>query len=100
MIKRVIALEGDEVKTRKPYPFPTERVPAGYVWVEGENPDERKTWDSNSYGPISKNLIIGHLRAVVWPWAQSGWVSWRDWRGSPRVAVGKYPVEKAVVYTA
>lgn len=53
-IKRVVALEGDEVVTKKPYPFMTEVVPQGHVWVEGEHPEsERWSMDSNCYGPVS-----------------------------------------------
>ncbi len=54
MIKRVIALEGDTVMTKSPYPFPRETVPAGHVWVEGEHPEgTRHSNDSNLYGPVS-----------------------------------------------
>ena len=52
IVKRIIAMEGDEVRTRKPYPFPTEIVPQGHVWVEGEHPEERMSLDSNTYGPV------------------------------------------------
>ena len=36
VVKRVIALEGDRVYTRAPYPFPIADVPPGHVWVEGD----------------------------------------------------------------
>lgn len=53
-VKRIIALEGDTVVTRAPYPFPQTKVPFGHVWVEGEHPEfERNTLDSNTYGPVS-----------------------------------------------
>lgn len=40
--------------TKKPYPFETETVPLGHVWVEGEHPEsERFSRDSNFYGPVS-----------------------------------------------
>ena len=54
VIKRVIALEGDTVITKSPYPFPKETVPVGHVWVEGEHPEgTRHSNDSNLYGPVS-----------------------------------------------
>lgn len=53
-VKRVVALEGDTVSTKAPYPFARETVPVGHVWVEGEHPENsRKSYDSNSYGPVS-----------------------------------------------
>lgn len=95
----MIALEGDEITTRcPPYPFAKETVPFGHVWVEGDNRDGRKTYDSNDYGPIAKNLIIGQLRAVVWPWTSAGWINWKDYGGSPRVAENKHPVEPIEVF--
>lgn len=57
VVKRIIALEGDTVATRDPYPFPTETVPLGHVWVEGEHPEGRMSLDSNTYGPVSGFLF-------------------------------------------
>ena len=99
MVKRVVALEGDEVTTRTPYPFPKEVVPYGHVWVEGENPDGRKSLDSNTYGPVGKNLIVGQLKAVVWPWSQANWIRWQDYRGSPRIIPNKHPVQSVEIFT-
>ena len=54
VIKRVVALEGDTVTTKSPYPFPKATVPLGHVWVEGEHPEgTRHSNDSNLYGPVS-----------------------------------------------
>ena len=52
IVKRIIALEGDEVLTRSPYHYPREIIPTGHVWVEGEHPEDRMTLDSNTYGPV------------------------------------------------
>ena len=71
-------------------------MPAGHVWVEGDNVDPRKTHDSNHFGPISRNLISGQVRAVVWPYVR--WIRPEFYAGSPRVAVGKHPVTKPRVY--
>lgn len=59
-IKRVVALEGDTVVTKAPYPFATETVPTGHVWVEGEHPEsDRWSNDSNHYGPVSWRAETG-----------------------------------------
>lgn len=60
-IKRVVALAGDTVETKKPYPFPEETVPVGHVWVEGEHPEsDRWSSDSNYYGPVgvAANMLL------------------------------------------
>lgn len=58
VVKRIIALEGDIVATREPYPFSTETVPLGHVWVEGEHPEGRMSLDSNFYGPVSGSINL------------------------------------------
>ncbi|MCJ1356677.1 MAG: hypothetical protein MMC33_006672 [Icmadophila ericetorum] len=88
VVKRVIALEGDEVRTNPPYPFPREIVPKGHVWVEGDHPEGRMTMDSNTYGPVSISLIVGKVRGVVWPLSKAGWIRWQDYGGSSRVREG------------
>jgi mitochondrial inner membrane protease subunit 2 len=85
VVKRIVALPGDEVTTRQPYLRQKEVVPWGYVWVEGENKDSNKTIDSNTFGPIPRALIVGRLRAVVWPWSQVCWIDAKDYAGSQRV---------------
>jgi signal peptidase I len=35
LVKRVVALEGDIVKTLPPYPDKEVMIPPGHVWVEG-----------------------------------------------------------------
>ncbi|KAL8800007.1 MAG: hypothetical protein Q9182_005488 [Xanthomendoza sp. 2 TL-2023] len=50
-VKRIIALEGDTVLTRPPYPVPQQEISLGHVWVEGEHPEHtRWSYDSNTYG--------------------------------------------------
>jgi inner membrane protease subunit 2 len=87
-IKRIIALEGDKVDTKAPYPYPTAQVPEGHVWVEGDN--AKSSMDSNTYGPISKNLITGKLVYVIWPWSKFGNVNWEEFKGKTRVKKGGY----------
>ncbi|TGO46334.1 hypothetical protein BOTNAR_0595g00060 [Botryotinia narcissicola] len=87
-IKRIIALPGDRVYTHAPYPYPYADIPAGHVWVEGDNADARKTLDSNHYGPIAINLITGKLTHVLWPWGSRGRVRWEQWKGRTKVVKG------------
>ena len=93
-VKRVIALEGDTVVTKPPYPSPHEDVPVGHVWIEGDQVDGNKTMDSNRVGPVSRSLIVGRVGGVVWPWRKAGRIRWEDWRGSERVLVGNRTVEE------
>lgn len=89
-IKRIVALENDTVITKSPYPFPTETIPKGHVWVEGEHPESgRSSWDSNHYGPISKSLLMGKVKGVVLPFRRAAWLRWQDWEGSERVKEGR-----------
>ncbi|KAL8691090.1 MAG: hypothetical protein Q9224_004254 [Gallowayella concinna] len=85
-VKRIIALEGDTVITRSPYPVPRQEISLGHVWVEGEHPEHtRRSYDSNTYGPVSKSLIIGRVVALIWPWTRRSWINTDDWKGSNRV---------------
>lgn len=97
-VKRIIALEGDTVITKPPYPFPREDVPCGHVWVEGDQVDGNKTMDSNRIGPVSRSLIVGRVGGVVWPWRKAGRIRWEDWRGSDRVLVGQGKVEEMEMF--
>ncbi|MCJ1481917.1 hypothetical protein MMC06_002078 [Schaereria dolodes] len=98
IVKRIIALEGDEVVTRAPYPFARETVPFGHVWVEGEHPEDRMSLDSNTYGPVSKSLIAGKVTGVVWPFPKAGRIRWQDYRGSPRVSESNQRLEVPPLY--
>ncbi|XP_040327513.1 mitochondrial inner membrane protease subunit 2 [Herpailurus yagouaroundi] len=54
IIKRVIALEGDIVKTMG-HKNRYVKVPRGHIWVEGDH--HGHSFDSNSFGPVSlRNL--------------------------------------------
>lgn len=57
-VKRIIALEGDDVVTRRPYPVAREDVPVGHVWVEGDQRDPDKAYDSNWLGPVSFSFLL------------------------------------------
>ena len=74
-VKRVVALEGDVVRTKKPYPISTIQVPPNHVWIEGDGP-AGSSLDSNTYGPVSKRLLTGRVTHVVYPFRKMGQVRW------------------------
>ena len=76
-VKRVVALEGDIIKTKHPYPVSTVRVPVGHCWVEGDGPPG-STLDSNTYGPVSCRLLTGKVTHVVYPFKKFGAINWKD----------------------
>ncbi|KAF8897421.1 peptidase S24/S26A/S26B/S26C, partial [Infundibulicybe gibba] len=65
LIKRIIGIEGDMVKTLPPYPEPVVHVPKGHVWVEGDEPHHSD--DSNRFGPVPLGLAESRLMLLVWP---------------------------------
>ncbi|XP_029472824.1 mitochondrial inner membrane protease subunit 2 isoform X2 [Rhinatrema bivittatum] len=64
IIKRVIALEGDVIKTMG-YKNRYVKIPGGHVWVEGDH--HGHSFDSNSFGPISLGLLHGQATHILWP---------------------------------
>jgi signal peptidase I len=87
LIKRVIGLPGETVEGRggrvlingqelaEPYlapdlateEFPATTVPAGHVFVMGDNRLPRMSQDSRAFGPIPIDSIVGRAVARVWP---------------------------------
>ncbi|KAG6224219.1 hypothetical protein E4U34_000477 [Claviceps purpurea] len=75
VVKRVVALEGDVIKTKHPYPIATVRIPENHVWVEGDGAPG-SSLDSNTYGPVSKRLLTGRVTHFVLPLSKLGPVRW------------------------
>ncbi|KAK9465288.1 peptidase S24/S26A/S26B/S26C [Lipomyces arxii] len=69
VVKRIIGLEGDRIKTKYPYPKSRCIVPARHVWIEGDN---IHSVDSNTYGPVSFRLINAKLAYIVFPFSRIG----------------------------
>ncbi|XP_069852286.1 mitochondrial inner membrane protease subunit 2 isoform X1 [Dipodomys merriami] len=64
IIKRVIALEGDIIRTighKNRYV----KVPRGHIWVEGDH--HGHSFDSNSFGPVSLGLLHALATHILWP---------------------------------
>lgn len=76
VIKRVVALGGDWVRRRDPSADfragDFVRVPAGHLWVEGDN--ERFSNDSNTYGAVPAGLVRGRVLGKVWPPREACWM--------------------------
>jgi len=70
LVKRIIALPGDTVKTLPPYPIEEVVVPPGHVWVEGDEPFHSEY--SNWFGPVSQGLIESRLAYILLPWDRFG----------------------------
>ncbi|RUS21286.1 mitochondrial inner membrane protease subunit 2 [Endogone sp. FLAS-F59071] len=68
--KRIIALEGDTVKTLKPYPEKLVHIPKGHMWVEGDEAFHSR--DSNTFGSVPLGLINAKVTFILWPLSRFG----------------------------
>lgn len=64
IIKRIIALEGDTVRTLG-YRNLFVTIPRGHCWVEGDH--HSLSMDSNMFGPVAIGLIYAKASRIVWP---------------------------------
>lgn len=72
--KRIIALPGDTVVPlrKKDTVVP---IPAGHVWVEGDEAFHSR--DSNSFGTVPIGLINAKVNYILWPLSRFGRVEKR-----------------------
>jgi inner membrane protease subunit 2 len=70
IVKRVVALADDVVRTLPPYPDTEVLVPEGHIWVEGDEPF--RTLDSNTFGPVPLGLVDAKLSYIIWPLHRAG----------------------------
>jgi mitochondrial inner membrane protease subunit 2 len=58
-------------------------VPRNHIWVESDNP-HISTLDSNVFGPVPVNLVLGRVSRIVWPLDRRGDIPARprrvDWQ--------------------
>jgi len=62
ILKRLVAVEGDWVVTRK---GDYVHVPRGHCWLEGDNEDH--SIDSNDFGAVPLGLIVAQATHICWP---------------------------------
>ena len=98
-VKRVIGIPGDKVirdRRRLQNDQNSKRlglarvadevtVPAGQIWVEGDN--WRNSLDSNDFGTVPINLVTGKATAIVWPPSRFGRIEARQSKDSSRTTV-------------
>ncbi|KAI0265194.1 peptidase S24/S26A/S26B/S26C [Gloeopeniophorella convolvens] len=76
LVKRIVALPGDTVKTLPPYPEKELVVPEGHAWLEGDAPFNSE--DSNHFGPVPLALVDAKLLRVIWPLDRAGVIASRS----------------------
>lgn len=65
LIKRVVGLSGDIVRTHGYKKASILQIPEGHCWVEGDHIG--RSMDSNTFGPVSLGLITAKATSIVWP---------------------------------
>jgi signal peptidase I len=99
-LKRVLALGGDRVETRRgeiyvngaliePHSFganATALVPAGQLYVLGDN--RRHSEDSRYFGTVPESNVIGEPVMVLWSFA----IPTREWLESRTAAYFNHPI--------
>ena len=69
-VKRIVGIPGDRVQPLPGYGGGEEPVVVQYnhLWVEGDVEDRNRSIDSNWYGPICQNLVLGKVVSLLEPW--------------------------------
>jgi len=73
LVKRLLALPGDTVKTLPPFPRTEIIVPDGHCWIEGDRSMDSE--DSNTIGPIPLALVEARMVTVLLPFSRA-WGCW------------------------
>lgn len=74
-VKRIVGLPGDKIRPLEGFEGGDEViVQHHHMWVEGDADDREKSRDSNWYGQISQNLVIGRVVAILEPWWSPRWL--------------------------
>mmetsp|Transcript_45882 Transcript_45882/g.73929 ORF Transcript_45882/g.73929 Transcript_45882/m.73929 type:complete len:170 (+) Transcript_45882:140-649(+) len=68
IVKRLIALEGDRVRTENQGVVP---IPQGFCWIEGDN-EENSIDSATSHGPVPLALVQGRVSHILWPPSRIG----------------------------
>ncbi|CAK0822904.1 unnamed protein product [Prorocentrum cordatum] len=69
IVKRLVAQEHEFLAQRD---GTLAAVPAGHVWVEGDNAD--MSVDSRTFGPVPMGLLDALRVSVVWPFWRARWI--------------------------
>jgi signal peptidase I len=71
VVKRIRGMPNDVIWVRRCGSPRAEKisVPAGHVWLEGDNP--LQSTDSREYGPVPLKLVKGRILARFWPPGQA-----------------------------
>lgn len=92
-VKRVVGLPGDKITPLTGFDGPEQVVVRyNHIWVEGDVDDREKSRDSNWYGQISQNLVIGKVMAVLEPWYAPQWLKIEE-HNYPAKRKGRVAVE-------
>ncbi|KAI0321837.1 peptidase S24/S26A/S26B/S26C, partial [Amylostereum chailletii] len=69
LVKRLIALPGDKVKTLPPYPDKEVVIPTGHAWLEGDASFNSE--DSNHFGPVPLALLDSKMVHIIYPFGRN-----------------------------
>ncbi|KAJ7068155.1 peptidase S24/S26A/S26B/S26C [Mycena amicta] len=75
LVKRVVAVEGDAIRTLPPYPELV-IIPKGKIWVEGAC-DAFHSQDSNVFGAVPIGLVDSRLLFLCWPVWRFGYTDFK-----------------------